>query len=123
MAKVLASNEGHNISKENLHACVGIEVLLSQRLVQSVMKKRIKHLNVVLGEQLHQEELNIRDSEKLRQKSRRSSKESQNRSYKLAIGYWEFLNDGRVNIFCKIYCVITNVFFCFIVLIAIKDKL
>ena len=124
LAKILASNEGHNISKENLHACVGIEVLLHKDWWEVWWRRssiwmwfrrtaapgRVKYS----GLQKALSEVQKKFKGVWKQILRACG------NLRLVIGnFW--MIEGWI--YFIQYCVIPNVFFCFIVMIAIKDNL
>ncbi|KAL7460460.1 hypothetical protein ACHAXS_000913 [Conticribra weissflogii] len=79
------------ISDDKLILCIGIENLLSDKLVKRTLEHRKNHLRKVLSEQQRQRDLGTCDDESLGRVSEMSSQKSRFRAFKLADGYSKIL--------------------------------
>lgn len=79
------------ISRDQLLACVGIEMFVSKGLAGYVKERRREHIAAVLSEHRQQEEEGIHDAEKLACVSKSKSKWARDRARKLGVGYSKLL--------------------------------
>ena len=88
-SKMVAEKPQDRVTNDDLIQCVGIETYLSESLLKRAVKRREKHIHLILAEQQRQEELNVCDSDLLSCVSEMSSKWSVNRAAAIGRGYWE----------------------------------
>lgn len=95
LANILASkaDEDEEMSVDELVECVGMEAFLSKGLARHMHEKRKKHSYSVLGEYCCQQQLGVRDDDRLAKVSKLSSKWSRTRAHDVAVGYWEILEN------------------------------
>ncbi|KAL7466484.1 hypothetical protein ACHAXS_006784 [Conticribra weissflogii] len=87
MRAVFESTPYDKIPYEGLCRCVGIENLMSAKLIQRTLEHRANHLNVVLFEQKCQRDMGICDPDRLALIAERHSKKASLRAHKFANGY------------------------------------
>ena len=84
MLKEISSTSSDAITSEQLSACIGIELFVTQGLATHVEKQRRVHIQAVLDEQRLQKEYGVCEPEKLCDVSKMTSKWSRHRARKLA---------------------------------------
>ncbi len=93
LAAIIGSkgDKDEDMSADELIDCVGLEAFLSQSLARHMQEKRKKHSYSVLAEYCYQQELGVRDDDRLAKVSETSSKWARKRANNVAVGYWEIL--------------------------------
>ena len=82
MARKIATTPSEEITHDDLHKCIGIEVFLSPGLLRRTVEKRHTHQNLILERQGVDEDL--------RSVSERSSSWARDRAHKMATTYTSF---------------------------------
>ena len=86
ISRKLASTS--QIQTDDLILCIGMEKILSINVCKEVKRRQKQHVRSILEEQARQELCNVVDVEALSRLSQNNSKWTNNRSHKLADGYW-----------------------------------
>ena len=89
ISRKLASTS--QIETDDLILCIGMEKILSINVCKEVKRRQKQHVLSILEEQARQELCNVVDVEALSRLSQNNSKWTNNRSHKLADGYWRNL--------------------------------
>lgn len=92
---ILDSFGDGTVPDESLILCIGIEHLLSDKIIKRTLEQRRRHVRKVLSEQQRQRDLCICDDDSLRVVAEMSSQKSRFRAFKLADGYSKILKDSE----------------------------
>ena len=84
---LIESKPRESLSQEEILQCIGIESLLTNKVLKYTCEKRRMHKQAVLAEQQRQQSLHIHDDEDLCQISEIHSQWSRERAHKIALGY------------------------------------
>ncbi len=84
---LIESKPRESLSQEEILQCIGIESLLTNKVLKKTCEKRRMHRQAILAEQQRQQPLHIHDAENLCQISEIHSQWSREKAHKIAVGY------------------------------------
>mmetsp|Transcript_18624 Transcript_18624/g.35542 ORF Transcript_18624/g.35542 Transcript_18624/m.35542 type:complete len:183 (-) Transcript_18624:17-565(-) len=91
MRAVFESTPYDKIPHNELCRCVGIESLMSTKLLERTLEHRANHLNVILFEQKCQRDMGVCDPDRLASIAERHSRKVSLRAHKIANGYMNLM--------------------------------